>query len=102
MLQSCNLIVSSANVSATLLGPVSSGHEALVVGARLYGGANGATVTLVKNNGNADVFTEAYTLGAGEVLQIDAKSAFPAGYSWKAQADAAGIQIDVCADVVEV
>ena len=61
-LASYNTTISSASSSATILGPVSSGHEALVVGLRLYGGSNGATVTLTKNNGSADVFTEKYTL----------------------------------------
>ena len=101
MLQSINATISTANSAVTLF-TTASGHETLVVGTRIYGGTNGATVTLTKNDGTNDVFTEKYTVGAGDVLGIDAKSAFPAGYLLKAQADATGIQIDVCADDVEV
>ena len=100
MLQSFNATL-AANTSATLF-TTASGHEKLVVGMRIFGGANGASVTLTKNDGTNDVFTEKYTVGPGDLLGIDAKSAFPAGYLLKAQADAAGVQIDVCADDVEV
>ena len=100
MLKSHNATL-AANTSATLL-TVTSGHEELVVGARISGGANGGTVTLTKNNGSADVFAETYTVGAGDVLSLDFKAAFPAGYLWKAISDTAGVQIDVCSDDMEV
>ena len=100
MLQSFNATL-AANTAATLF-TTASGHEKLVVGARIYGGANGGTVTLTKNDGTNDVFTEKYTVGAGDMLGLDCKSAFPAGYLWKALSDTAGVQIDVCADDVEV
>lgn len=100
-LASYNATISTANTDVTVFTTAAS-HEALVVGLRIYGGTNGATVTIKKNSGSADVFTEKYTLGAGDVLQLDAKSAYPAGYSMKAQADATGVMLDVCASVVGV
>lgn len=101
MLKSYNATIATADTAVTLF-TTETGYEALVVGLRLYGGANGGTVTLTKNDGSADVFAEAYTIGEGDVLSLNAKTAFPAGYSWKIQADATGIQADVCADVVAV
>ena len=99
MLQSKNATLST---TSTTLFTVASGHEAMVMGTRIYGGQNGGIVTLTKNNGSSDVFTEKYSVGPGDVLGIDAKSAFPAGYSLKAVSDAAGVQIDVCMDDSEV
>lgn len=100
MLKSYDATISTANTNTTLF-TTASGHETLVIGIRVYGGTNGATVTLTKNDGTNDVFTEKYTVGAGDVLSVDSRSAFPAGYLLKAQADATGVQIDVCADDVE-
>ena len=100
MLKSFNATL-AANTAATLL-TASSGHEILAVGLRINGGQNGGTVTLTKNNGSSDVFSETYTVGVGDVLSLDCKTAFPAGYSWTALSDTAGVQIDVCADDMEV
>lgn len=100
MLKSFNATL-AANTAATLF-TTASGHEILTVGLRISGGASGGTVTLTKNSGSADVFAETYTVGAGDVLSLDCKTAFPAGYCWKALSDTAGVQIDVCADDMEV
>ena len=99
MLNSYNATISTANSDVTLF-TVASGKEALIIGVKIYGGANGAKVTMTKNNGSSNVFTEKYTVGANDMLCIDTKSAFPAGYSYKVQADATGVMVDVCADTV--
>ena len=99
MLNSYNATINTANSNTTLF-TTPSNKETLVIGARIFGGTNGAIVTFTKNNGSGDVFTEKYTVGANDVLCLDTKSAFPAGYSYKVQADATGVMVDVCADTV--
>lgn len=93
-LVSYNATISTANSDVTLF-TVASGKELIVVGTRIYGGANGGTVTLTKYNGGSAVFEEKYTLGGGDVLALDSKIAFPAGYAWKVKSDTTGVKIDV-------
>ena len=101
MLYSYNTTLAAANSSAILF-TTASGKETLVVGARINGGSSGGVVTLVKNDGNSSVFSEEYALDAGDVLSLDSKIAFPAGWSWRIISTNAGVSIDVCADVVGV
>ena len=101
MLASYNATIASADTYQILF-TVAAGKELLVAAFQISAGQQAATVTFTKNDGSSDVFSESYTLSAGDMLALDAKKAFPAGYVWKVKSDAAGVQVDVCANITSV
>ena len=100
MLQSYNTTLAAGNTVTVCT--AASGHEIAIVTIEISGVQSAGVVTLTKNNGSTDVFSESFRIPFGDTVIIDSKIFLPPGYSLKALSDVAGIQISVSADDSEV
>lgn len=82
--------------AATLLS-TPAGASYMVFGLEVYGGESGGAVRFIKNDGSADVYYWDISVGVGQTVYFDNKWSLPAGYSFKAAGDTAGIRVSVSA-----
>ena len=100
MLQSYNTTLTAGNTATVCT--AANGHEIAIVTIEISGVQSAGVVTLTKNNGSTDVFSESFRIPFGDTVIIDSKIFLPPGYTLKALSDVAGIQISISADDSEV
>jgi len=68
-----NYIHNTAADTESTLFTVGNNQEIAIVSVELYGGSTGGSITLTRNNGTSDVFSNCFTLESADTVILDHK-----------------------------